>query len=232
MKSLVNPWLAALLSLCLCQFYFIGWPADASDLRANPLANSDSSSSARKIDPAILPHEADYLMEIDVHRWPESKMPLKVFVFASGEHGFDLRQTELILKAMSQWLCSQSTLRLTSVNDYMKADVVIARVGYDDLPAGFGGHTLYDYDPKNRSSKPEVIRARTNLYCASGNFADLSDKDADVLYTLAMHEAGHAFGLDGHSSNPDDIMFAKTTNMGLSRRDLATIVHVYPKLSR
>jgi predicted Zn-dependent protease len=185
------------------------------------------------VDPKILPHEADYLAQMTVRRWPDSNMPLKVFVIpANQQHGFDAAEADLILKGFNQWLCRESTLRLTTVNDYMKADIVILRVGYEDLPPGFGGHTLYDYDPKNHSSNPPVVRSRTNLYCASGNFADLSDSEKDVLYTLAMHEAGHAFGLDGHSSDPDDVMFAKSTITGLSRRDLATIVHVYPKLSR
>jgi predicted Zn-dependent protease len=189
------------------------------------------SGPERVIDPKILPLESDYLGDMILHKWPDSKRPLRVFVSPPNERGFDAREADTIMRAVGQWLNAQCTLSVVPESDYMKADIVFNRVAsYDELPQyGSAGYTYYDYDPKNRK---QVMRTRTLLYCPNPNYGDLSETEREAFYTLAMHEAGHAFGLDGHSSEPEDIMFAKATAANPSRRDLATIIHVYPKVSK
>jgi hypothetical protein len=187
------------------------------------------SEPPRVIDPKIDKHEADYLHEIEVRPWPNKKMPLKLYISLTGERGFDEKLSALIAKAFMQWITVQSSLEIVPVNEYGKADIVVERIPFSEMSDGSAGRTFYDYDMTSRELKHPVIRARVNLYCSSGRASDLDSEATDALFNLGMHEAGHAFGLDGHSADPEDVMFAKSTNMKLSRRDLASIIHLYPK---
>ena len=54
----------------------------------------------------------------------------------------------------------------------------------------------------------------------------------ESIYSIMLHESGHMMGLKGHSNNPSDIMFSYTQDdwdprMGISTRDLSTIVALY-----
>lgn len=50
----------------------------------------------------------------------------------------------------------------------------------------------------------------------------------EQMYHVALHEIGHALGINGHSQDPNDIMYYSTTNaMTLSNRDVATIKLLY-----
>jgi Matrixin len=208
-------------------------PAVASNSRtifssAGTIA-AGSTESPRVIDPKIDVHEPDYLREIEVRRWPDTKLPLKVYITITGDRGFDDKLCALIHKAFRQWVTTQSSLDFEYVYEYGKADIVVERAGMGEMLDGSAGKTHYDVDMTSHALKRPVTRVRVNLYCPSGRGYDLDAEATDIFYGLALHEAGHAFGLDGHSSDPDDIMFVKSTNLKLSRRDLASIVHLYPK---
>jgi predicted Zn-dependent protease len=51
------------------------------------------------------------------------------------------------------------------------------------------------------------------------------------MRTVCLHEIGHALGLGGHTTNPDDIMFYTSSLADvakhLSDRDRATLVRLY-----
>ncbi|MBX9687103.1 MAG: matrixin family metalloprotease, partial [Candidatus Obscuribacterales bacterium] len=57
--------------------------------------------------------------------------------------------------------------------------------------------------------------------------SSLSD---DKLRQTALHEVGHALGLNGHSSNPGDIMYFASVAVNspqLSERDIKTLQLLY-----
>jgi hypothetical protein len=221
------------LFVAMSLYYGTCAPAAASNLRTlfssvGTIATG-SAESPRVIDPKIDVHEADYLREIETRRWPDTKLPLKIYITITGERGFDDKLCALIRKAFSQWITTQSSLAVEYVYEYGKADIVLERAGMGEMLDGSAGKTHYDVDMTSRALKRPVTRVRVNLYCPSGRGYDLDAEATDIFYGLALHEAGHALGLDGHSSDPDDIMFVKSTNLKLSRRDLASIVHLYPK---
>jgi predicted Zn-dependent protease len=51
------------------------------------------------------------------------------------------------------------------------------------------------------------------------------------LKSLAMHEAGHALGLDGHSPFATDLMYWKSPLLKLSARDKKTLQLAYSPAS-
>jgi hypothetical protein len=220
----------ALLALAVCAVAFCSALAAHTKTAVSAAGASENlGAPPRVIDPRVDAREADYLGEIEAHRWPITKMPLKVYIAVTGDRGFDNKLCALIGKAFVQWTTTQSSLEVERVYDYGKADIVVERIAFADMSEGSAGRTFYDYDMTSRELKRPIIRARVNLYCPGGRASDLDAEASDVFYNLCLHEAGHAFGLDGHSSDPEDAMFAKSTNMKLSRRDLASIIHLYPK---
>jgi predicted Zn-dependent protease len=55
----------------------------------------------------------------------------------------------------------------------------------------------------------------------------MSPRAKEQLFNLALHETGHALGIDGHSPSGLDIMYFKSPLIKLSDRDANTIRKIY-----
>lgn len=64
------------------------------------------------------------------------------------------------------------------------------------------------------------------IYCDKYDADQLSNYAAEHLYTLALHEFGHALGL-GHSPSGRDVMYWKSAMKSLSKRDKKTLLKSY-----
>jgi hypothetical protein len=133
--------------------------------------------------------------------------------------------------AFTQWMPEESDgkLHYKLVSDPDDANIVVSRVNsFDDLPSGAGGQTTYDYNQEGQPSSG-VKKVSIRMFCPSHNSQDLTQRTKDKLYSLCLHEIGHALGLDGHSPNGLDIMYWKSASLELSARDRATIAKLYKR---
>jgi tetratricopeptide (TPR) repeat protein len=173
----------------------------------------------------------DYLAAVDRHLWKKEQSPLKVYIDDSSDTGFDAPLRARLKTAFQQWLPENSKmwLQYTAVDNADEANIVIARVdNFDDLPSGAGGQTTYEYNEEGNPAsgvKKVIIR----MFCASPAADQLTARTIDRLYSLCLHEIGHALGLDGHSPNGQDIMYWKAPGLQLSARDTATLAKLYRK---
>lgn len=110
------------------------------------------------------------------------------------------------------------------VNNVNEADII----GFftDFISSQHAGLTEYKYvrmaDGKQYITKAYVKVALTNA--AGGKYTDKN------LESIALHEAGHALGISGHSNSINDIMYYSTEsykNGTLSNRDINTLKAIY-----
>ena len=79
----------------------------------------------------------------------------------------------------------------------------------------------------NNFSSGKYIQSSTIQILTQKNGINLS---STAVYNTTLHEIGHALGVNGHSQNRDDVMFAKTESSRtayLTARDIATLKIMY-----
>jgi tetratricopeptide (TPR) repeat protein len=195
----------------------------------------------------------NYLKAIDTHKW--HKPQIKVFVSEDADQGFDAPTAEKLYSIFEIWTkTTEGRLTCIRVPDYEAADVTVERAGDNSIVAtGSGGRTTYEYQfvapgtgaedtdgdrlvgdkderagqKKRNEPRTVIAKAHLNLLCRTPNAAELSPSGAEKLYSLTLHEAGHALGLDGHSPYGRDIMYWKSAATTLSERDIASLSHLY-----
>lgn len=168
-----------------------------------------SSSSAKKND------YGDYLSEINsTTKW--TAMPIRVWVQQS-------KYTDTVYQAFNEWqYVSGGLIKFTKTNSESQGNIKvyftdqIQRSGNDTL-----GLTTTSYINGN------ITGARIQLvYKYNGKI--FTQKE---LYPIALHEIGHALGINGHSTNNNDVMFPNNGIIGIhtSKRDVNTLKAIYKK---
>ncbi len=165
-----------------------------------------------------------------VTRWNTKKMPLKIYIeqasSANGHKQYYFSETK---RAINSWMSNinSNLLSYKLVNSTNNADIKIhfltelLKQTAKEYVAGLAtanseGNILKSYDIQIKSTKP-----------------DGSSFSKNEIYTTALHERGHAFGIKGHSPKKTDIMYAAVeTNSSnlvtkLSRRDINTLNLLY-----
>jgi hypothetical protein len=108
------------------------------------------------------------------------------------------------------------------VDDPRDADI---RFLWAAQPSGdwYVAYCAYQLDPLTRRFGVEHILVTGRW--RDGRLADMHD-----VYSVVLHEMGHALGLGGHSPDEGDVMYARGSgHTGLSERDRATIRKLYAK---
>lgn len=175
----------------------------------------------------------DYLGDVTtdgVFRWPLEKLPIKVYI-APGEGipGYRPSFPGFVRDAFDEWVkASDSKLAWQEVRSASMADIT---VNWTNQPTynskGFeAGKTLTLTGLNRRTGQGIITKAKMAILTQIGQrtFSDFE------VWKTVLHEAGHAFGLQGHSPDGRDIMyFAVTPNQKavLSSRDVATIQRLY-----
>lgn len=200
-----------------------------------PKSPSYSNSGPRNRQVVKPSHPAgDYLLSVahdeGVSRWPQERLPLKVFV-AQGRNVRAYRPSfrAELLSALNEWVtASAGRISFRLVQSPAEADIVCrwtdrAAPGTSD-EAGYTESTLMqepsatEFGIMNRS----VVTILTHDYGRP-----LSEND---IRKVCLHELGHALGYQGHSPFSSDIMYqCDTPSQGyrLSARDVASIRNLY-----
>lgn len=157
-----------------------------------------------------------------VTRFTESKMPLKVYI----DNGLNIKgyrpALSAVLKAsFKQWQTrSNNLVRFSYVNSANQADIECHwtdDVSKLDIPSE-RGRTRYTDSEFGRVCAEILI-----LTQADGAV----ESDLEVHRT-ALHEIGHALGMNGHSDSKSDVMFPTVeVKPVLSPRDIQTLKALY-----
>lgn len=160
-------------------------------------------------------------------RWPERKMPLKVYLPAPPDGLFPAPEAvyEAVRRGVVAWegVAGAGLPRFVFVDEPGDADIPMVW----SIPSGAFSiaHCLYDINVMQR--RFGVSRIDVSARRPDGDVALESE-----IELVVTHEMGHALGLGGHSPEPADVMFAGMTEEnagGLSARDRETLRKLYAK---
>lgn len=175
----------------------------------------------------------DYLGAIGkkwLYHWPQEKFPIKVYI-APGNRvtGYHSTWKQLLTNAFDEWsqVCDYK-VSWVPVSSPKGADVVCSWTncmpGTDtEQEAGDTG-TLVQTD--HSTGITTILQADMKLLsCLDGEpFTD------EQMQKICLHEVGHAFGMQGHSPTPTDLMYPETTDrqpIHLTSRDIASMRKLY-----
>jgi len=165
--------------------------------------------------------------------WSLDKLPLKLyFKDSSGVSGFQPYYISAVTKAFDRWIkYLNGKLSYVLVNNPAQADITISfvqKIGEVNTNGvqrdSTQGLTQHIFDG-NMFKTIDIKFATFNP-----NSQELSKQE---MYSMALHEAGHALGLIGHSYDRNDVMYpiSQDNNItdfrDLSLRDISTIRYLY-----
>lgn len=165
-------------------------------------------------------------------RWSVHKLPIKLYIETSppGIRNFEAGFASLAQKALDVWMKAlDNRLSYVLVPSAEEADIRLKWVNTIDV----NGHsteqgTNYTAGITVPEIKNDQLR-HMDVKLATFDIHNQPQND-ESLYSIAVHEFGHALGLLGHSPYPEDIMCSE--NHGVvtpSQRDLNTIRTLYSK---
>jgi hypothetical protein len=137
-----------------------------------------------------------------------------VTVYFERDENYSDYYRALALQGFDQWVnATGSVVRYVVVGT---PDAAQIKVYFD--PSTKDGLTTYSYYP----SSGRLVSARVEIGTKGNNAVDIR--------SVAAHEFGHAIGIDGHSANPDDMMYPTYTPnvpLQITQSDLNTLKTAY-----
>jgi predicted Zn-dependent protease len=167
----------------------------------------------------------------EIYRWPENKLPIKVFIGA-GEcvKGYQSSFRQFLVEAYTKWAdASNGKLSWQLVDSKADADVVCAWT--DELPTiatgAEAGRTRVNTSFNTETREGIISHATMDLRTVSDDGRPFTQAE---MKRICLHEVGHAFGIETHSPYHDDIMYhavSPTQPPVLSQRDKYSIQELY-----
>lgn len=144
-----------------------------------------------------------------VTRWNTGKMPIKLYIEKNDLYFSEVR------RAMEAWISKveNSPLSYKLVDTPEQANIRVLFV-----------------DEIFKKTGKAMITGLATPYIKGHilEYYEIKLIPYDMIFATALHEFGHALGIQGHSSNENDIMYAETNQKTtLSRRDINTISLLY-----
>ncbi len=173
---------------------------------------------------------SNYINEIPVNdrnTWPQSLMPLKVFISdGSGVKGYQPFFKPALVEAFQDYeKVLNGRVKFIFTDNSNEANIICTWTCdldkfKDGAEAGFCQITRNDKG---------IVKADIELLTLSINHG--LDLSRNRLHAICLHEIGHALGIGGHSTNYNDIMYFSTPlndeNKELSNRDINTVNLLY-----
>lgn len=202
--------------------------------RATAIANLRAQiESELKIAPPPMESDLEYANQADYLAyairpgaifWNRDAMPLKVWINTNcSVPGWQLKYVESVKDAFQAWTALvPARLRVTYVDQKEKADIVWDWSDDESKFPNAGESVATILTSGNGELKHADVLLRLHV-----PHAPLNERTQD---TLALHAAGHIFGLQAHSPNPRDLMFGAVSTShihGLTARDKNTFKRLY-----
>ncbi len=179
---------------------------------------------------ANLQHYISDISHDGIYTWEADKLPIKVFVSdGAGVPGYRPQFGGYIRQSFDEWCqASGNKLSWVEVQDANTADVTVNWTDkVFERPEGTeAGKTAALTRLNTVTGRGIIYGARMQMLT---RLPGREFGDAEVAKTC-LHEAGHAFGLQGHSTVRTDIMYyavSPSQIFELSARDRATIALLY-----
>lgn len=176
----------------------------------------------------------DYLAEMvnryGVKRWPASRIPIKVFISpALGLASSNARFEEILRQSFQDWskaTAGKLAFEFVPQQDTAGKHNALIECTWTENPSEVKNQAESG-DTNIFEDEEGIAKSQIRFLLKSGS-AGLTENQFRLT---SLHEIGHALGLIGHTSNPDDIMFYSTTTKEswreLSGRDKRTITRLY-----
>jgi len=167
------------------------------------------------------------LLNGKVTHWNKSKMPLKVYVNLEGGEPAFFENT--VLSALNAWLFSVGMAAVEKIADIDKANILIGTSSSFSGSSGSkdGGYLSGLTTPHFKGTDIDYFDIKLLTVKPTGTPVTEIE-----LYNTALHEAGHALGIMGHSITDGDVMYpvsekAQDAKNKLSARDKNTLKLLY-----